>query len=89
MQSTPLISDSGALVGILSTHFAMPHRPTDRRMLAMKDAAQLVANAVIRLRSRAVDNDRMLSSRTLMRESQKALVLAEKLLSPHSRCRIV
>ncbi|ULA58877.1 MAG: hypothetical protein LZF60_80271 [Nitrospira sp.] len=29
MQSTPLISRSGRLVGLLSTQFDTPHRPTD------------------------------------------------------------
>jgi GAF domain-containing protein len=30
VQSTPLIDYSGALIGMLSTHFSRPHRPSDR-----------------------------------------------------------
>jgi len=32
VQSTPLVSSSGALVGMLSTHFSAPHRPTEAQM---------------------------------------------------------
>jgi len=53
VQSTPLVSSSGALVGILSTHFPMPHRPTDMQMRIMKEAGQLAANTIIRLRAGA------------------------------------
>ncbi len=80
VQSTPLISSSGALVGILSTHFARPCRPTDRQMLAMKNASQLVANAIIYIRAR--DNiDHIESSMRSVEESKQALATAEKILS--------
>lgn len=59
VQSTPLISSSGALVGILSTHFGVPCRPTDQQMLAMRNASQLVANAIIHLRARTAINIRV------------------------------
>jgi len=51
VQSTPLVSSSGALVGILSTHFPTQHRPTDIQMRAIKEAGQLAANMIIRLRA--------------------------------------
>src|SRR5579871_1210120 len=56
VQSTPLVSSSGALLGVLSTHFPAEHRPTDIQMCAMKDAAQLAANAIIRFRAGAIDH---------------------------------
>jgi GAF domain-containing protein len=30
--STPLISSTGRLLGIVSTHFSEPHRPTEREL---------------------------------------------------------
>jgi GAF domain-containing protein len=80
VQSTPLISTSGALVGILSTHFAVPSRPTEQQMLAMRNASQLVANAIIRVRARTTINHIENSTR-LVGESQQALATAEKILS--------
>jgi len=32
VQSTPLMSSTGKLLGILSTHFNLPHRPTEREL---------------------------------------------------------
>jgi len=50
VQSTPLISRSGAFLGVLSTHFANRHRPTDKEALATKVLAEMTANAIIRQR---------------------------------------
>lgn len=52
VQSTPLVSSSGALVGIVSTHFPSSYRPTEIQMQRTKEAAQLAANAIILHRSR-------------------------------------
>lgn len=51
VQSTPLISTSGAFLGIVSTHFSTAHRPTAGEMLAVSSAARAVANAIIRQRA--------------------------------------
>jgi GAF domain-containing protein len=50
LQSTPIISSSGALFGILSTHFPSPHQPTEREMNAVRSLAKLAANAIVRVR---------------------------------------
>src|SRR5262245_34534217 len=50
LQSTPLISSSGALVGIISTHFPIPHQPTEHEMNAVRSLAKLAANAIVRVR---------------------------------------
>ncbi|MBI3898027.1 MAG: GAF domain-containing protein [Gammaproteobacteria bacterium] len=46
MQSTPLRSRSGKLLGVLSTHFRVPHRPDDRQLrlldLLARQAADLI-----------------------------------------------
>jgi hypothetical protein len=52
VQSTPLISSSGALLGIVSTHFPTRYRPTDIQMQRTKEAARLAANAIVSHRSR-------------------------------------
>jgi hypothetical protein len=52
LQSTPIISSSGALFGILSTHFPSPHQPTEREMNAVRSLAKLAANAIVRVRIR-------------------------------------
>ena len=53
VQSTPLVSSSGALVGVVSTLFPAPHRPTDIQMQRIKEAARLAANAIIFFQARA------------------------------------
>jgi GAF domain-containing protein len=55
VQSTPMVSSSGALIGMLSTHFPSPHRPSDATMAALKALAGTTANAIIRSRSRMSD----------------------------------
>ncbi len=50
VQSTPLVSRSGAFVGVLSTHFGAVGRPTCSQLERLQEAAELAANAIIRLR---------------------------------------
>jgi GAF domain-containing protein len=51
VQSTPLISSSGAFVGVLSTHFSNSHKPTELDKQAMAAVAGVTANAIIRQRA--------------------------------------
>ncbi|MFY9835650.1 MAG: GAF domain-containing protein [Xanthobacteraceae bacterium] len=82
VQSTPMISGSGAFVGVLSTHFPQIHRPTDTEMRIMGQAAQLAANALIALRvNRRSSCDEITSSLELLRQSQHTIERANKLLS--------
>jgi GAF domain-containing protein len=57
VQSTPLVSTSGAFLGILSTHFPVPRRPTECEMDAVRSLGTLAANAIIRARARLAMND--------------------------------
>src|SRR5215470_7627832 len=50
LQSTPIISDSGVLLGVVSTHFPIPHRPTEHEMYAVRSLAKLAASAIVRMR---------------------------------------
>jgi PAS domain S-box-containing protein len=49
VQSTPLFSRSGELLGMLSTHFGVPHRPSERELerldLLARQAADLLERA--------------------------------------------
>jgi hypothetical protein len=47
VQSTPLISRSGAFVGVLSTHFPRPHRPTKLELTALMSFGRVVADKII------------------------------------------
>jgi len=72
VQSMPLISTSGAFVGMLSTHFGTVRSPGDNELIAMKALAQAAANAVIAHRARRADLyprslDLIASSRALLR----------------------
>jgi hypothetical protein len=49
VQSTPLISSSGALFGIISTHGA--HPPTRQQLVKITTLARLTANELVRLRA--------------------------------------
>jgi PAS domain S-box-containing protein len=50
IQSTPLVTRSGKLVGVLSTHYHAPARPADRELQMMdvlaRQAADLIENSV-------------------------------------------
>jgi PAS domain S-box-containing protein len=47
-QSTPLLSRSGKLVGMLSTHWAAPHDPTERDLRLVDVLARLAADLIER-----------------------------------------
>ncbi|HKY05339.1 MAG TPA: ATP-binding protein [Blastocatellia bacterium] len=44
--STPLITRSGAIIGVLSVHFRKPHRPSEREMRLMDLYAQMAADFI-------------------------------------------
>lgn len=54
MQSTPLISRSGGLLGIFSTHWPVPHEPEDRELRMLDLLARQAADAVERSHSESV-----------------------------------
>jgi len=56
LQSTPIISGSGALLGIVSTHFPIPHQPTESKMKAVRSLANLAASAIVRVRHGQIED---------------------------------
>ena len=79
VQSTPLISRSGAFVGVISVHFPVRHRPGGAETQATQLLAQLTANAIIRQRAqwpdggRGTDGHRVAESLAAVRSSWEAL----------------
>ena len=51
VQSTPLVSSNGALVGILSRHFSSTHCPPREQRQALKILSRLSADAIIEIPS--------------------------------------
>ena len=79
VQSTPLISRSGAFVGIMSAHFPVRHRPSDSEAQATQLLAQLAANAINRQRAqwpnggRGIEGKRVAQSLAAVRSSWEAI----------------
>jgi signal transduction histidine kinase len=48
VQSTPLVSSGGKILGIISTHFSTPHRPSDRELRFMDLLARQAADFIER-----------------------------------------
>lgn len=55
-QSTPLIARSGKLVGMISTHWAKPHRPPERALRMLDILARSAADLVERKRAAETQN---------------------------------
>jgi len=81
VQSTPIVSSSGALLGVMSTHFGAPHRPTKIELRELQHTAQIAANALIRIgASRYSIHERIKSSLMLMEQSREEMARADRLL---------
>ena len=78
VQSVPMISNSGILIGIASAHFARPHRPASAELHDLKNAARLAANAIVGLRALqaapiATSLDTIVRSRNLLWHADELL----------------
>jgi GAF domain-containing protein len=81
VQSVPLLSSSGAFIGVLSTHFLRPHRSARGLLLNLEEMARDAANAIIRIRANGHSLDEMIhTSQTLVRESKRAMAGADRVL---------
>ena len=82
VQSTPIVSNNGAFIGVLSTHFPSLHRPSVTTMVALKALAQAAADAVITRRSAMNDANSLIErSGQVLEDSNRVLVLADHALS--------
>jgi GAF domain-containing protein len=85
VQSTPVVSSSGATLGILSTHFATPRRPNEKTMDALKGVARLIADSIIfhRAHEYSTHNGKeaiLFRSRQTIAESYRAMQKADQAL---------
>ena len=77
VQSTPIVSSSGALIGMLSTHFSSLHRPSDATMAALKMLARAAADTIILHRVAMGDVKSMIKrSDRALEDSYRVLTLA-------------
>src|SRR5262245_38195187 len=82
VQSVPLISSSGAFVGVLSTHFLRPHRSAGSLLTNLEEMARDAANAIIRILANGRSpNEAIYASQALVRESKHALAGADRVLA--------
>ena len=66
VQSTPIVSREGKLLGMYSTHFKEPHRPDERQLAMLDILARLTADIIERAQSEAalqkgIENLRLLA----------------------------
>jgi signal transduction histidine kinase/DNA-binding response OmpR family regulator len=75
VQSTPLLSRTGKVLGMISTHFRLPHRPGERELRLMDLLARMAADYLERRQAEAA-----------LRESEQRLTEAlERELAERSR----
>src|SRR5262249_51177579 len=80
VQSTPLVSHSGAFVGVVSSHFSTVQRPTELQLRWLKEAAESAADAIIRIWANGREGQ-LQKSLASLEQSFRAIADAEKLLS--------
>src|SRR5262249_27228480 len=78
VQSTPLISSSGAFVGVLSTHFPAAHRPSDSETQAVMVLGTMTADAIIRQRVSSITGPEKVAEQ--IRRGCEAVQSSQKLL---------
>jgi signal transduction histidine kinase/DNA-binding NarL/FixJ family response regulator len=84
IQSTPLLNRTGVLLGVLSTHWSHPHRPSERDLymldLYAREAADVLENIqAAQELQRSFDQLRALSGRLLRLEDEERRRLAREL----------
>lgn len=78
VQSTPLLSRSGKLVGMISTHWRNPHQPTERELRLLDILARQAADLM----------ERRLAERALRESEEKYRELARTLQRNEERFRL-
>jgi GAF domain-containing protein len=82
VQSMPMISSSGAILGIVSTHFPVCHRPTKVELYNLQHAAQVAASAIIHARARQHSSAEQIDkSMALRHDSRVAIARADAALA--------
>jgi signal transduction histidine kinase len=81
VQSTPLVSRRGDLIGMLSTHFRRPHLPTDAQLKMLDLYARQAADVIERLRIEDELRQSDERSRQQAQELEQQLIRSGRLVS--------
>jgi PAS domain S-box-containing protein len=73
VQSTPLVSSSGKILGMVSTHFSQPHRPSERELRFLDLLVRQVADYL----ERKETESRLLEQARLLNESHDAILVLD------------
>src|SRR5262249_55741922 len=57
VQSTPLLSPAGRLLGVFSTHYSHPHWPSRRELRLLDLLAERAADAILRYQAEGILRD--------------------------------
>jgi PAS domain S-box-containing protein len=77
VQSTPLMSRSGQLIGMISTHWREPHQPTERALWRLDVLARQAADLIERSRAEVAlreSNDQLLWLASVVENSDDAII---------------
>jgi two-component sensor histidine kinase/CheY-like chemotaxis protein len=76
-QTTPLLSRSGKLVGMISTHWRTPHRPTERELRLLDVVARQAADIIERQLAEEALRHRAAQHETLLNQSPLGVYLVD------------
>ncbi len=83
MQSTPLVSRSGDLLGMISTHWRQPHMPSERDLRLLDILARQAADLIERRRAEEVLRTSEEKYRTLFESMDEGYCIIEFFDGPH------
>jgi signal transduction histidine kinase/ActR/RegA family two-component response regulator len=72
VQSTPLVSSRGTVLGMISTHFSRPHQASAREFRLLDLLARLVADYMDRRRGEAERDELLRTAQTAQRQAEAA-----------------
>jgi PAS domain S-box-containing protein len=80
VQSTPLVSRSGQLLGMISTHWREPHQPTERALMRLDLLARQAADLIERTRSETLlrqRHDELLRFASIVESSADSIITVD------------
>lgn len=72
VQSTPLFTRGGVVLGMLSTHYPVPHRPSDRQLRLLDLFARQAADFIEHRQTQAVREELLARERVQRAEAEAA-----------------
>ena len=81
MQSTPLVTRSGEILGILSTHYRAPHRPAERTLRMLDLLARQAADLIEQRQAERLRDELLEKERAARAEAERAARLKDEFLA--------